>query len=88
MVGNAAPGLVTWVWAPIWIAETGVNIDASTGARLAAYVAAIRAARLRGLLYFNERQYALPGGDLAALATAINSPGRGTPGKRGAPGKH
>jgi beta-mannanase len=56
---------------PIWIAETGLNIDASTGTRLAAYVAAIRAAGLRGLLYFNQSQYALPSADQAALAAAI-----------------
>jgi mannan endo-1,4-beta-mannosidase len=62
--------------APIWIAETGVNIDATTGARLAAYVAAVRAARLQGLLYFNKSQYALPRDDLAVLAAAVNSPGR------------
>jgi beta-mannanase len=60
--------------APIWIAETGLNIDATTGTRLAAFVAGIRAARLQGLLYFNEAQFALPPDDLAALAAAVSSP--------------
>jgi beta-mannanase len=129
VVSNAAPGLVTWVWAPnvvrgagpvtpfwpgrqyvgmvgvdgylgsdgdtyasvfgptvaeiraltstpIWIAETGLNIDATTGARLASYLAAIRAAGVRGLLYFNKPQYALPPHDLDILATAVSSPAR------------
>src|SRR5690242_13583153 len=51
-------------------AETGLNIDASTGTRLAAFVAGARAAGLRGLLYFNEARYVLPRRDLAALAAA------------------
>ncbi len=58
---------------PIWIAETGLNIDATTGARLGAYLADVRASGLRGLLYFNQAQYTLPLADQGALRVAVSS---------------
>jgi hypothetical protein len=72
--GSTVAQIRTLTSKPIWIAETGLNIDATTGTRLAAYIAAIRAAGLRGLLYFSERQYTLPHDDLDILAAAISSP--------------
>ena len=59
---------------PIWISETGLNIDATTGARLSAYVAAVKAAGLSGFLYFDVRGWTLPLADQQSLATAISSP--------------
>lgn len=59
---------------PIWIAETGLNIDATTGTRLSAYVAAVKAAGLSGLLYFDVRGWALSLADQRSLAIAISTP--------------
>jgi beta-mannanase len=59
---------------PIWIAETGLNVDATTAARLTSYVAAVRAAGIQGLLYFDTGASTLTDADDEALAQAINSP--------------
>ena len=59
---------------PIWIAETGLNVDATTGARLTSYVAAVRAAGIEGFLYFDTKGWTLTDADEEALAEAINSP--------------
>jgi beta-mannanase len=58
---------------PIWIAETGVTVDATTPARLASYVAAVRAAGIRGFLYFDQGSWTLTAADEAALAAAVSS---------------
>jgi beta-mannanase len=59
---------------PIWIAETGLYINATTSERLAAYVSAVKAAGLSGLLYFDRHPYTLRGADQLSLAQALGSP--------------
>jgi hypothetical protein len=59
---------------PIWIAETGLHVDATTAARLTSYVAAVRAAGIQGFLYFNQGAWTLSAADEEALARAISSP--------------
>jgi beta-mannanase len=58
---------------PIWIAETGLYINATTGDRLAAYLTAVKAAGLAGLLYFDRHPYTLRGADQPSLARALRS---------------
>jgi mannan endo-1,4-beta-mannosidase len=59
---------------PIWIAETGLTIDAATATRLTSYVAAVRAAGIQGFLYFNNKGWTLGAAGQEALARAISSP--------------
>ncbi len=61
---------------PIWIAETGLYINATTGRRLAAYVTAVKAAGLAGLLYFDRRPYTLRRADEVSLARALGTVAR------------
>jgi beta-mannanase len=58
---------------PIWIAETGLYINATTGIRLAAYITAVKAAGLAGLLYFDRHPYVLRGSDQLSLARAMRA---------------
>jgi len=59
---------------PIWIAETGVYINATTGNSLAAYITAVKAAGLAGFLYFDRHPYTLRRADQVSLAKAITTP--------------
>jgi hypothetical protein len=59
---------------PVWIAETGLYINATTGQRLAAYITAVKAAGLAGLLYFDRHPYTLRRADQAWLAKALRAP--------------
>ena len=56
---------------PIWISETGVKQDASSAARLAALAEAARRSGIRGLLYFDKGNFALPTDEEQALAKVI-----------------
>jgi hypothetical protein len=58
---------------PAWIAETGLNQDATTGPRLATYIAAAHAAGVTGMLYFNQGAYALTPSQKQNMATAITA---------------
>jgi hypothetical protein len=77
---------------PVWIAETGLNQDATTGPRLAAYIAAAHAAGITGMLYFNQGAYALTPSQKRNMATAIANirPAVKAPAKhhKTAPAKH
>jgi hypothetical protein len=72
--GTTVADIRTLTNRPIWISETGLNIDATTGTRLSTYIAAVKAAGLSGILYFDVRSWTLPLADQQSLATAINSP--------------
>jgi hypothetical protein len=56
---------------PIWIAETGVNQDDSTGDRLAQFAADVKQAGLTGMLYFNEGTAVLTTAEEQTLASVI-----------------
>ncbi len=56
---------------PIWITETGVNQDDSTGDRLAALAAAVKQAGLTGILYFDEGSAVLTVEEEQMLADVI-----------------
>jgi hypothetical protein len=58
---------------PVWISETGLNQDASTGSRLATYIAAAHAAGVTGMLYFNQGAYTLTASQEQNMATAITA---------------
>lgn len=82
MFGQSLTDMRALTSLPIWIAETGLNQDATTGSRLAAYVAAAHAAGVTGMLYFNTGGFALTTAQEDDMATAINalpaSPGPST----------
>ena len=58
---------------PIWIAETGIKPGPARAARLAAYVAAVRASIVTGFLYFNEHSWTLAPAEVTALTDAISA---------------
>jgi hypothetical protein len=71
MFGQTVADVRALTTAPIWIAETGVVAGGSRAARLAAYVAALRASGITGFLYFNKGSWALSAAEEQSLATAI-----------------